>query len=332
MKLLSAKMFFSFQPLSVSQLVFLLIFSVFSPCLAQNKSRVVTTTAMIGDVVKNLAADCVDVEVMMGPGIDPHLYKASASDVKILQNASIIFYSGLNLEGQLAKVLDNLKSRRPVIAVTEAIPEDQLLKTGHGYGIDPHVWMSAALWAQTVDLVSQELAKLEPECVSSIQERASHYKLQLSSLHDWVKSSIASIPEEQRLLVTAHDAFAYYGEAYALEVAGIQGISTESEAAIADIRETVDLVIKHNVPAIFVETTISPRTIEAVKQAALDKGHSLEIGGRLYSDAMGEEGTVGGSYIGMIYVNTKTITEALGGTPARLPEALEAWGKTWNLP
>lgn len=312
-------------------LFFYLALSVFTACAPKAEPKVVTTTGMIGDVIKTIAGDCFDIEVMMGPGIDPHLYKASAGDVKTLQSASIIFYSGLHLEGQLGEVFEALQGKRPVVAVTQNIPETSILKTSSGYGVDPHVWMDASLWASTLDVVKNELSKLEPDCQAKMQSNADTFKPQLLALHDWVKISIASIPDQQRILVTAHDAFNYYGKAYGIDVAGIQGISTESEAAIADIRETANTVVERKVPAIFVESTINPRTIDAVMQAVLDKGQELAIGGQLYSDAMGQAGTAGGTYIGMIYENTKAITEALGGTVPPLPQELEAWAQTWKV-
>jgi len=303
-----------------------------SSCAPKPEPKVVATIGMLGDIVKEIGGDCVDVEVMMGPGIDPHLYKASAGDVQTLQNADIIFYSGLHLEGQLGEVFENLADKRPVIAVTErAIAEESIIKTTSDYGVDPHVWMDSSLWAQTTDVIAEELSKLKPDCAADINTRAQTYKPQLLALHDWVKASIASIPEEQRILVTAHDAFFYYAEAYTIDVAGIQGISTESEAAIADIRDTVDTIVERNVPAIFVESTINPRTIEAVKQAVEDRGQSIIIGGELFSDAMGESGTAAGTYIGMIFENTKAITEALGGKTAPLPAELSGWAQQWDI-
>lgn len=301
-------------------------------CAPEGEPKVVTTIGMLGDIIKTVGGDCVEVEVMMGPGIDPHLYKASASDVKLLQNADIIFYSGLHLEGQLGEVFESLQDKRPVIATAErAVSNEDVIKTNDSYGVDPHVWMDAGLWAHTVDVVAEELSTLNPDCTEAITSRAEAYKPQLEALDDWTLKSVATIPEEQRILVTAHDAFTYYSRAYGIDVAGIQGISTEAEAAIADIRDTVDVIVERNVPAIFVESTINPRAIEAVKQAAQDRGHSVEVGGQLFSDAMGENGTADGTYIGMIYSNTKTITEALGGEVAPLPEELEVWATQWGV-
>lgn len=316
---------------SLQTLLLALVGFTFAAYPAKAETKVVSTTGMVADIVSNIAGDCFEVEAMMGPGIDPHLYQASASDVRALQTATIIFYSGLYLEGQLGEVFDNLQNRRPVVAVTQAVPEANIIKTSDGYGVDPHVWMDASLWAMTSDLIKDELAKLEPQCQEQLAANSSSYQSQLLALHDWVKTSIASIPEEQRILVTAHDAFNYYSRAYGIDVTGIQGISTEAEAAIADIRETVDIVVERQVPAIFVESTINPRTIDAVKQAALDRGHELGIGGELYSDAMGEPGTMEGTYIGMIYANTKAITEALGGTLPPLPGELSSWAETWKV-
>ena len=311
----------------------LLTFSLlFTACAPEGEPKVVTTIGMLGDIVQTVGGDCVETEVMMGPGIDPHLYKASAGDVKTLQNADIIFYSGLHLEGQLGEVFENLQDKRPVIAAAErAVTEANVIQTDDSYGVDPHVWMDASLWAQTVDVVAEELSTLKPDCAEAIATRAEVYKPQLEALHTWTNESIATIPEEQRILVTAHDAFAYYSRAYDIDVAGIQGISTEAEAAIADIRDTVDTIVERNVPAIFVESTINPRAIEAVKQAAQDRGRTVEVGGELFSDAMGEAGTADGTNIGMIYSNTKTITEALGGEVAPLPDDLQAWANQWGV-
>lgn len=314
---------------------FLLLFAmsfITSGCAPEGEPKVVTTIGMLGDIVQTVGGDCIEVEVMMGPGIDPHLYKASASDVKTLQNADIIFYSGLHLEGQLGEVFEGLQNKRPVIAVAErAVSDEDIIKTDDTYGVDPHVWMNASLWAQTVDVIAEELSTLKPDCTEAIAERANAYKPQLEALHSWTQESIATIPEEQRILVTAHDAFSYYSQAYGIDVAGIQGISTEAEAAIADIRDTVDTIVERTVPAIFVESTINPRAIEAVKQAAEDRGHTVEVGGQLFSDAMGEAGTANGTYIGMIYSNTETITEALGGEVAPLPDVLDAWVNQWGI-
>ena len=191
--------------------------------------------------------------------------------------------------------------------------------------------MDVSQWALTAPVIAEVLGELAPDCAAAMQTRATAYMGELAGLHEWVRASVATIPDEQRVLVTAHDAFAYYGRAYGIDVAGIQGISTESEAGIADIRQTVDLVVARNVPAVFIESTINPRTIQAVIDAAAGRGHDVALGSQLYSDAMGEAGTAAGTYIGMIHANTLAIVSALGGTPVALPEALATWAARWNM-
>jgi manganese/zinc/iron transport system substrate-binding protein len=303
--------------------------SVFS-VLAQ-PLNVVTTIGMIGDVVENVGGECVTVTTLMAPGVDPHLYKAGARDVHTLQNADVIFYSGYHLEGALGEVLEAFQKRKHVVAVAEAaIDEAQVLLEPGTTVVDPHLWMDASLWAETVDVIAITLNELSPACQNA-PANASAYKTQLLALHDWIKTSVATIPETQRILVTAHDAFFYYSRAYSIDVASVQGISTQAEASIGDIRDTVATVVSREVPAIFVESSINPRTIEAVLQAVADRGFETSIGGSLYSDAMGEKGTANGTYIGMIYHNTKMIVEALGGRVEPLPRELEPWIELWNL-
>lgn len=299
---------------------------------AQEPLQVVATIAMVGNIAETIGGDCVAVETMMGPGIDPHLYQATARDVQTLNSADLILYSGYFLEGQLAEIFERYGDRVPTLAVAEAaITEEQVIATGEGYGVDPHLWMDVALWSQTVPVLAEALIERVPQCADAIGARARDYGTTLQALDEWVTQSIASIPDQQRILVTAHDAFAYYGRAYGIDVAGIQGISTQAEAAIADIRQTADLIVERAVPAIFVESTINPRTIEAVIAATRQAGQEVEIGGALYSDAMGDAGTPEGTYIGMIYSNTKTIAEALGGTAMPLSPALQDWANQWSL-
>jgi manganese/zinc/iron transport system substrate-binding protein len=294
--------------------------------------RAVVTIGMIGDVVENVAGECVDVTAIMGPGVDPHLYQASARDVQTFQNADVIFYSGYSLEGQLGEVLGRFSEMKPTIAVSpSSIDPGSLIAVQDIYGIDPHLWMDASLWARTAPVIAETLVELRPDCAEAIDVNAESYSKQLAALHEWVKESVASIPEAQRILVTAHDAFNYYGRAYGIEVAGIQGISTESEAGVADIREMAGVVAERKVPAVFIESTINPRTIQAVIDAAGQRGHEVEIGGELYSDAMGERGSAGGTYIGMIYENTRNIVTALGGTLPEFPDALRSWAEEWDI-
>ncbi|MCP1314456.1 MULTISPECIES: zinc ABC transporter substrate-binding protein [unclassified Halomonas] len=294
--------------------------------------EVVTTIGMIADVARNVGGECVAVEAMMGPGVDPHLYQASASDVALLRGAEQILYSGYALEGQLGSVLENFARRTPTLAVAPASIEEEALIASQGtYGVDPHLWMDVSLWAQTVPTLRDTLIEARPACAATIEANAERYEAELLALHEWIRESIASIPDEQRVLVTAHDAFSYFGRAYDIDVEGIQGISTATETGIADIRNMANSVVERNVPAVFVESTINPRTIQAVIDAAAQQGHEVVVGGELYSDAMGDEDTVDGTYMGMLYRNTEHIVEALGGTLAPLPDALEGWASEWQL-
>ncbi|WNK20330.1 zinc ABC transporter substrate-binding protein [Halomonas piscis] len=294
--------------------------------------NVVTTIGMIADVASEVGGECVAAEPMMGPGVDPHLYQASASDVQTLRNADQILYAGYSLEGQLGEVLENFSRQKTTVAVSpESIDLSRLLTADDVYGIDPHVWMDVSLWAQTVDTISKTFIEARPECEDRIQDNADAYSKKLAALHEWIEESAATVPEQQRILVTAHDAFNYFGRAYGIEVEGIQGISTDAETGIADIRRITDLVIEREIPAIFIESTINPRPVQAVIDSAEKRGHEVEIGGQLYSDALGEKGTADGTYIGMLYTNTKTIVEALGGEVAPLPETLAPWAERWEL-
>ncbi|NBC33761.1 MAG: zinc ABC transporter solute-binding protein [Alphaproteobacteria bacterium] len=303
-----------------------------SAATAQEPVLAVTTIGMIADVAETVAGDCARVEALMGPGVDPHLYQASAGDVRLFRDADAIFYSGYSLEGQLGTVLERLASQKPTVAVSPvAIDPANLITVQDVYGIDPHLWMDAGLWQQIAPVIAATLAEIVPDCDAAMQARAEAYQVQIQALDGWIRESIATIPDQQRILVTAHDAFNYYGRAYDIAVAGIQGISTESEAGVADIRDMVDVVVERGVPAVFIESTINPRTIRAVIESAAERGHEVTIGGELYSDAMGEAGTVGGTYIGMLYENTVTIVEALGGSPAPLPEALAGWAESWGI-
>ncbi len=299
---------------------------------AQEPLNVVSTVGMLNDVVENVGGDCVEATVIMGAGIDPHTYQASAKDVRLFQDADVIFYSGYVLEGQLGNVLERFAEQKPTVAASpSSIDTSDLITVQSVYGIDPHLWMDVNLWAKLAPTVLNTLSGLRPDCAEQMQANVETFTAQLRALDGWVEESIASIPEQQRILVTAHDAFNYYGRAYGIDVEGIQGISTEAEAAIADIRGTVDTVVERQVPAIFVETTINPRTTESVRQAARQRGQEVEIGGQLYSDAMGQDGTAGGTYIGMLFENTMNITQALGGTVPPLPEALSGWAEEWGV-
>lgn len=300
---------------------------------AEEPLPVVATIGMIGQVAERLGGECVAVTTLMGPGVDPHLYRASARDVATFQGGEVILYSGYSLEGQLGDVLSHLSAIKPTVAVSESgIDEDQLIHVeGAAYSIDPHLWMDVSLWSQTLPAIVTTLSEARPECAADIAGNAERYGEEMDALHEWIKDSIATIPESQRILVTAHDAFNYYGRAYGIEVAGIQGVSTETETGVADIRVMTDVVVERSVPAVFIESTINPRTVQAVIDAAERRGQAVSIGGQLYSDAMGETGSVDGTYLGMLYANTRHIVEALGGEILPLPEALDDWAARWQV-
>ncbi|WAJ29784.1 metal ABC transporter solute-binding protein, Zn/Mn family [Antarcticirhabdus aurantiaca] len=294
--------------------------------------RAVATIGMIGDVAAHVGGSCVEVTTLMGPGVDPHLYQPGARDVQTFQDADVILYSGYSLEGQLGAVLKRFSQMKPTLAVAEAsIEEGELIAVEGAYGIDPHLWMDAGLWSRIAPTIAQTLGEMRPDCADAMRANAESYGRQLAALHDWAGRAVATVPEQQRILVTAHDAFGYYGRAYGIRVEGIQGISTEAEASVADIRAAAARVAELGVPAVFVESTINPRTIQAVIDAAAQQGQEVRIGGELYSDAMGEAGTAGGTYIGMIYENTRNIVTALGGTPPAMPDALRDWAETWDV-
>lgn len=282
-----------------------------------NPLRVVTTTGMITDIVRIVGGDRVTVTGLMGPGVDPHLYKASERDVIRLIEADVIFYNGLHLEAKLGDVLEKLSKRRRVVAVTDAIPRELLLKPEQFEGnYDPHVWFDVSLWRYAVMQVRDTLIDMDPANAAGYAARASAYLAELDHLHAYVHEQAARVPPERRVLITAHDAFNYFGRAYGFEVRGLQGISTVAEAGAGDLRALADFIVARQIPAIFVESSVSPRTIEALQAAVRDRGFSVTIGGRLFSDAMGDPGTPEGTYIGMVRHNINTIVSALLGEPA----------------
>jgi manganese/zinc/iron transport system substrate-binding protein len=293
---------------------------------AEPPLAVVATTGMVADVIGAVGGDCVAVTTLIADGSDPHSYLATPSDVDALRGAELIVHNGLNLEGRLSDVFAALSRSRPVLALAEAgVPPASLIEAGGEDGADPHVWMDASIWGATADAAAAAMTPLRPDCAAAFTANAEAYAARASALHGWIRESIASIPEARRRLVTAHDAFGYFSRAYAIPVAAIQGISTETEAAIADIESVAATIRDNGVPAVFIESTISPRTIEAVIAAVRAKGGDVSIGGTLHADAMGAAGTPEGNWIGMMRANTLAITRALGGAPAPWPPALSPW-------
>ncbi|MFN2135108.1 MAG: metal ABC transporter solute-binding protein, Zn/Mn family [Candidatus Promineifilaceae bacterium] len=282
---------------------------------ADGKLQVVTTTGMITDIVQNVGGDHVNVDGLMGPGVDPHLYKASAGDVNRLYNADIIFYNGLHLEAAMGEVLERIADiGRITVPVTRDIDPDELLAPPEFAGFhDPHVWFNVGFWLDATGVVEQTLSEADPEHAADYAANAAAYRARLQELDAYVREQAARVPQEQRVLITAHDAFNYFGHAYGFEVRGLQGISTASEASTADVQSLARFIAERQIPAIFVESSVPPRTIEAVQAAVRAQGFDVAIGGSLYSDAMGTAGTPDGTYEGMVRHNIDTIVGALLG-------------------
>lgn len=271
--------------------------------------RVVCTTGMVADLVRNIGGDRVQVDQLMGEGVDPHLYKSSPGDLARLDASDLIFYSGLHLEGKMSELFERIATRKRTIAVTSQLAHDKLL--GEANSHDPHVWMDVALWSETTQAVFQALSEFDPAHTADYQTRLNSYRQQLAALDQECRSKLSSIPAERRVLVTAHDAFSYFGRAYQTEVRAIQGISTESEAGVREINELVSFLVERKIKAVFVETSVSDRNIQALIEGCQSRGHRVTIGGALYSDAMGTAGTPEGTYVGMIRKNVTTIVDAL---------------------
>ncbi len=303
-----------------SLLIIALLSGIFVSCQSTSKEEtnvnkrlnIVATTGMIADVVANIVKDSADVTALMGPGVDPHLYKATQGDLKKLRSADVIFYNGLHLEGKLGEIFKKLGNTKPVEAVGEAISPEQLINNSTmGGQFDPHIWFDVSLWRQVTEHISNSLQVHDSTNAEYYQKNSNAYISELEKLHQKVKSTIASIPESQRILITAHDAFGYFGLAYGIEVRGLQGISTLSEFGLKDVADLVNFIVENQIKAVFVESSVPEKYIESVVEGCQKKGHQVVVGGTLYSDAMGNEGTAEGTYIGMVTSNVETIANAL---------------------
>jgi manganese/zinc/iron transport system substrate-binding protein len=278
--------------------------------------RVVTTIGMIADLAKNIGGEMVEVTSLMGTGVDPHLYKASAGDVTLVSQADLILYNGLHLEAGMSGVLERLSDQKPnqVLAVTKNIDRLKLTAPPEFAGAyDPHVWFDVTLWTNVAETIRSALVKLMPSAEAHFQTRAKKYILQLEDLHIYVKEKATQIEASKRVLVTAHDAFGYFGQAYGFEVRGLQGISTATEAGTADVRNLAQFIADRKIPAIFVESSVPRQSIEAVQAAVQARKFEVQIGGELFSDAMGNPDTKEGTYIGMVQHNIDTIFDGLTG-------------------
>ena len=279
---------------------------------SSGKLFVVTTTGMLYDAVVNIGGDKVDAQALMGPGVDPHLYKATQGDLSKLNNADLIIYNGILLEGKMSEVLEKLSLRKPVYAAADPIPKEMLLQAnGYEDAFDPHLWFDVNRWKYAVNEIGNALTQSDPTNKGYYQRNLERYLSQLDSLNSYVTSRVSELPENNRILVTAHDAFGYFGDAYGIQVEALQGFSTVADFGLKDIANIIDIILEHKIKAIFVETSVSEKAINAVVTGCREKGHDVVIGGSLFSDAMGELGTDEGTYIGMFKKNVNTIVDAL---------------------
>lgn len=276
------------------------------------KLYVVATTGMLADAVTRVGGARVRVDGLMGPSVDPHLYKATAADTRKLADAGLIVYNGLHLEGKMQDILSKMSRSRRVVAATDRIDIRQLRRAGDLQGAyDPHVWFDVSMWQQVVKRIGEALTEADPKHRKEYQKNAADYDKELVQLHTWAKQELLKIREDRRYLVTSHDAFGYFGRAYGLTVVGLQGVSTVTEAGLKDIERVIGLLVEKKIPAIFAETSVSDHAVKAVIERSAQRKHKVRLGGQLYSDAMGAAGTPEGTYVGMVRFNVQTIVRAL---------------------
>ncbi len=296
-----------------------MIFVALSAVAQDAKLTVVATTGMIADVARQVGGDRVEVRALMGPGVDPHAYRQTRTDIVAMTRADLVLWHGLFLEAQMEDFFGDLAERKPVVALADTLDQSKLIASAdYADAFDPHVWMDPALWEGVVMAAQVALTEADPEGAAIYAANAAAHLEDVRALGAYVDRVVATVSEPSRVLVTAHDAFSYFGEAFGFDVLGIQGISTESEAGLNRIQELVDILVEREIRAVFVESSVSDRNIRALIEGAAAQGHSVSVGGELFSDAMGPAGTYEGTYIGMIDHNATTIAAALGGTvPAR---------------
>jgi len=290
------------------------MFSTATPSFADEALQVVATTGMIADTARRIGGDAVEVKGLMGAGVDPHAYRQTRTDIVAMTKADLVLWHGLYLEAQMEDFMHKLEQRGTVVAVTDTLPRGML--RGHDdYAdkFDPHVWMDPQLWVFVTERVRDALIEKMPAAEAQFVANADTFLAELSDLSAYAEKSLTTVPEEARILLTAHDAFGYFGAAYGFSVLGVQGISTESEAGLNRISSLVDTLIERDIKAVFVESSVSDRTVRALVEGAAAKGHEVAIGGELFSDAMGPDGTYEGTYVGMIDHNITIISDALGG-------------------
>lgn len=275
--------------------------------------NIVATTTMLKDLSKIIGGNHVQVDGLMGPGIDPHLYQASAGDVTLMQNADVVVYNGLHLEGKMGEIFESLEKRgSTVICIEDGLPKEKLLSWKNDEKLhDPHIWFDVSLWEEAAKIVALKLSEADPDNKEDYYKNLDVYEKQLKELDTYIKARISQLPGEQRVLITAHDAFHYFGAAYGMEVKGLQGISTEAEAGTADVSQLANFISEHKIKAIFVESSVPPKTIEALQAAVEAKGFQVEIGGELYSDSLGDQDSGCDTYLLTVKANVDTIVNAL---------------------
>lgn len=272
------------------------------------KPYILATTGMIADMLLHITGDSATVEALMAPGVDPHLYKASQGDLAKILKADYLFYNGLHLEGKLGSILEKQRRIKPVIAIADRLPG--LIELDRN-SYDPHIWFDVSLWKAATAHATAQLAKLDSGNAAYYRANGQAYMAQLDSLDAWVRMRINTLPEDRRVLVTAHDAFNYFGRAYGMEVKGLQGISTLAEFGLQDVSALVNYIVERQIPAVFVESSVSDRALKAVLAGVQERGGTVRIGGQLFSDAMGARGTPQGTYMGMVKHNVNTMVNAL---------------------
>jgi manganese/zinc/iron transport system substrate-binding protein len=289
-------------------LFFFLVSCKFESKETRSKPLIVATTSILADGIKNLVGDQAEVIALMPAGVDPHLYKASVRDLDLLQDADLVVYHGLFLEGKMTEIFEKLAFRQKLINVSENLPSDRLLRTGpEAHSVDPHIWFDVELWSMAMRFTSQELIRWKPEWESKIESNSKNYQTQLQTLHTQIHEQISILRSANQALITAHDAFAYFGKAYQIEVRGLQGLSTLSEPGLRDLTGLVDFIVKQHIKAVFAEQTISPKAIEAVVAGCANQNHQIKLAGPLYTDSLDADDTPAGTYIGMVKTNVQVI-------------------------
>lgn len=301
--------------ISISLLSVLLFFgcnSSSNQTTEDSKPTIVATTSIVADIALNICSDFATVKSLMGPGVDPHLYKASHGDIELLTNGDVIIYNGLHLEGKMSEILEKLKTSKTVIAVSDGVDPSLIRAINVDADVhDPHIWFDISMWSKGVEHVSEQLQLKFPKNKDVIKSRTKNYLHQMDSVHQACLEAVATLPVEKRILITSHDAFEYFGRSYNFQVRGLQGISTLSESGLKDVTDMVNFIIDNDIKAVFVENSVPQKALRSVIDGCKSKGHQVTVGGELFSDALGADRTPEGTYLGMIYYNVETVTNAL---------------------